>query len=300
MKNIYKSVAGMQEVIGQYRQILDDWPVINRQYEVETSFGPTYVIESGSKDNPPLILLHGSVSNSFTWYSDVASLSQTYNVYAIDIIGEAGLSAPSRPSYASGAYALWLNETIHALKLSTCSIAAMSLGGWMALSFATTYPDKVDKLVLLCPGGLAHEKASFLWKAIFYSLLGKWGQLQTLKLVGSKISSSSLSELGNGLTFASLTFKHFKPRTAKMPLFRDQSLGQLTMPILMLFGDSDQLIPASKSIKRLQQFARQARIELLPDTGHLIVNQADRILEFLISEIENDIPESHINKELYY
>ncbi|RAV21201.1 hypothetical protein DQG23_11090 [Paenibacillus contaminans] len=87
--------------------------------------------------------------------------------------------------------------------------------------------------------------------------------------------------MGEDLTFASLTFKYFKPRTAKMPLFSNQSLYQLTMPIYMLFGDSDQLIPASKSINRLKQFAPQAKIELLPDTGHLIINQADRILKFL-------------------
>ncbi|GKU78993.1 hypothetical protein [Paenibacillus sp. L3-i20] len=63
----------------------------------------------------------------------------------------------------------------------------------------------------------------------------------------SNISSSSLSVLGEDLVFASLTFKYFKPRTAKIPLISDQSLNQLTMPILMLFGDSDQLIHASKS-----------------------------------------------------
>ncbi|MBH5316322.1 alpha/beta hydrolase [Paenibacillus sp. GSMTC-2017] len=285
MGKIYKSEIGKREVLGQYRKILANWPVENDQYEIETSFGPTFVIESGSKDNPPLILLHGSVSNSYTWLGDVVALSKTYNVYAIDIIGEAGLSAPSRPSYKSGAYALWLNETITALRLSTCSIVAMSLGGWMALSFATSYPDKVSNLVLLCPGGLAHEKSSFLWKAIFFSLLGKWGQIQTLKLVGVNISSSSLSGLGEDLAFASLTFKYFKPRTAKMPPFSDHSLAQLTMPILMLFGDSDQLIPASKSIKRLKQFAQHASIEMLPDTGHLIINQADRILKFLNSKI---------------
>lgn len=279
---IYKSEAGKQEVLGEYRKILANWPVENHQYEVDTSFGSTFIIESGSKNNPPLILLHGSVSNSFTWYSDVASLSKTHNVYAIDIIGEAGLSAASRPSYEGAAYAQWLNETINALGLGTCSIVAMSLGGWMALSFATTYPHKVDKLILLCPGGLAHEKTSFLWKAIFFSLLGKWGQLQTLRLVGGdSISSSSSSKLEENLEFASLTFKYFKPRTAKMPIFSEQSLSQLTMPILMLFGDSDQLIPADKSIKRLKHFAKRAEIELLPNTGHLIVNQSDRILKFL-------------------
>lgn len=32
---------------------------------------------------------------------------------------------------------------------------------------------------------------------------------------------------------------------------------------------------------RVKQVAQQASIELLPDTGHLIANQADRILKFL-------------------
>lgn len=177
MEKIYKSTEGKQAVLGKYQEILANWSVKNSQYQVETSFGPTFVIESGSKDNPPLILIHGSVSNSFTWYGDVLALSKTHHVYAIDIIGEAGLSAESRPTYESGAYAQWLNETIQALGLTACSIVAMSLGGWMALSFATTYPQKVDKLILLCPGGLAPEKLSFLWKAIIFSLLGNMTNL---------------------------------------------------------------------------------------------------------------------------
>ncbi|CAH1199133.1 hypothetical protein PAECIP111893_01238 [Paenibacillus plantiphilus] len=48
MENIYKSEVGKREVLGQYRQILASWPVENDQYEVETSLGPTFVIESGS------------------------------------------------------------------------------------------------------------------------------------------------------------------------------------------------------------------------------------------------------------
>ena len=175
-----------------------------------------------------------------------------------------------------------MNETICALGLKTCSVVGLSLGGWMALSYATAYPHKVDKLILLCPGGLAHEKASFIWKAIFFSLLGKWGQLQTLKLVGDgNVSSSSSSKLEEEFTLAAETFKYFKPRTEKMPIFSGHLLSQLSMPILMLFGDSDQLIPAKKSIKHLQEFSKQSKIELLPDTGHLIVNQANRILKFL-------------------
>lgn len=75
--------------------------------------------------------------------SEVVHQDKTHNFYAIDIIGEAGLSATSRPSYESGAYPLWLNETICALGLSTCSVVPMSLGGWMALSFATKYQTRL-------------------------------------------------------------------------------------------------------------------------------------------------------------
>lgn len=276
MAELYKSEAGKREVLEQYRKILGRWPVENRQYEVETRYGSTFVIESGSRDNPPLLLLHGSVSNSFTWYGDVAAYSTSYNVFAIDLIGEAGLSAPSRPSYDSGAYAQWLHDTMNSLGLHACSLVAMSLGGWMALDFATTYPDKVSKLVLLCPGGLAREKASFLWKALFYSLFGKWGQLRLSRLVGV---SGSME--GVAFDFTSSTFKHFRPRTARMPLFRDSSLSRLKMPVYLLFGDSDQLIPANLSTERLRKSARHAKIELLTDTGHLILNQTDKIMGFL-------------------
>lgn len=60
-----------------------------------------------------------------------------------------------------------------------------------------------------------------------FSFLGKWGQLQTLKLVGSSIIPSS-SVLEDDHSLAEQTFKHFKPRTARMPIFSNQSLSKLT------------------------------------------------------------------------
>lgn len=53
------------------------------------------------------------------------------------------------------------------------------------------------------------------------------------------------------------------------------------MPILMLFVDSDQLIHADKSMRRLKQLAPQAKIEMLPYKGHLIIGQTERIYKFL-------------------
>jgi pimeloyl-ACP methyl ester carboxylesterase len=63
------------------------------------------VIASGREDAPPLMLLHGPAFNSVTWMGDVAAWSAHFRIYAFDVIGHPGLSAPSRPRYDSDAYA---------------------------------------------------------------------------------------------------------------------------------------------------------------------------------------------------
>lgn len=75
MAGIYRNEAGKQAVLGEYRKILAAWPVSNKQYQIPTSYGETFVIVSGNPKNPALVLLHGSLSNSFTWFGDVPLLS---------------------------------------------------------------------------------------------------------------------------------------------------------------------------------------------------------------------------------
>jgi pimeloyl-ACP methyl ester carboxylesterase len=155
---IWKSEDGRQAVERRYREILAHWPVPNDQLRVPTREGGTFVVACGPKDAPPLLLLHGSASNSFMWIGDIAEWSQHFRVYAVDVIGEPGLSAPSRPTLASGAYAEWLTDVANALSLPRFSLAGLSLGGWLALDYATKHPERIDKLVLLCPGGVGKNR----------------------------------------------------------------------------------------------------------------------------------------------
>lgn len=282
MNAIYKTEQGGQEVLRRYKDILSAWPVENKQYHVDTRFGSTFVIESGSAAKPPLILIHGSAVNSFAWAGDVATFSQSHRVFAVDIIGEAGLSDPNRPAYQSGHYAEWLAELFDKLGLEKTSLVGISLGGWMALSFATTYPEKVEKLSLICPGGIARERRSFIFKAVFYSLWGSWGQKQILKIVnGGKHPPATGPGVEAGTNFMALIHTHFKPRMEKLSLFTDQALSRLTMPVQIIFGELDYLIPAEESIAKLKCFAPEIDIVLLADTGHMIANQARRIQAFL-------------------
>jgi pimeloyl-ACP methyl ester carboxylesterase len=69
---------GKQQILGQYQQILSFWPAPSEFHHIGTEFGDTFVIESGSKEGHPLVLLHGSASNSSMWLGDAAVLGQTH------------------------------------------------------------------------------------------------------------------------------------------------------------------------------------------------------------------------------
>lgn len=278
MRSIYKTQEGKREILATYQGILQAWPVPNKQYTVKTAHGDTFVIESGESGAPALVLLHGSMSNSFTWFSDVPALSQSYHVFAVDLIGEAGFSAENRPAYQSGAYQQWLDEVLRELGIASCSMVGLSLGGWMALRYATVFPQKVQKLVLLCPGGLFRERRDFLWKSLLMKLKKGGVNKTVLGVMGEHARADGMEQV---LAYIALIGRQEKPRMARLALFRDDELARLAMPVYVLFGDSDIILRAEESIARIARLSPSVQSEILPNTGHAVVGQAQRILKFL-------------------
>lgn len=92
--------------------MLAQWYKPSRQFFLETNFGETFIIESGSVDAPSPILLHGSGSNSAMWTADVKEYSKNFHVFAIDIIGECDFSSESRPAFKPDIYSKWISEII--------------------------------------------------------------------------------------------------------------------------------------------------------------------------------------------
>lgn len=158
--SVFKTAATRDKFRAYYNQVLGQFP-FGQQY-ITTTFGQTFMLTAGQESNSPIVLLHGSCSNSAFWFPEIMALSSNYRVYAVDIIGEAGNSEEYRPDLNSDAFALWLKEVLDALGLEKTVLIGNSLGGWMALKFATTYPERVTKLALIASGGLAEIRPQFL------------------------------------------------------------------------------------------------------------------------------------------
>jgi pimeloyl-ACP methyl ester carboxylesterase len=254
-----------------YRDLLaTQWPVPNEQQHVPTREGDTFVISSGPQDAPPLVLLHGSNSNSLMWVGDIENWSTHLRVHAVDTIGDPGLSAWSRPPLASGRYAPWLADVFDALDLDEAAIVGVSLGGWFAIDFATSQPDRVTRMALMCPGGVGRQKYAKLLVAPFLMLFGDWGRRRTFKLIAG-IDHDYSVELN----------RQSKPRREKLPIFTDAQLARLTMPLYVAVGGRDAMLDSRETKARLEQNVPHVTVDLRPEAGHFVPGVSETVLDFL-------------------
>jgi pimeloyl-ACP methyl ester carboxylesterase len=286
---VYRSTAGEQAVRQRYLELLDEWPVAAQRLLLPTREGETFVLACGPHDAPPVLALQGSGANTAMWLGQIGAWARSLRVYAVDVIGEPGLSAPSRPPLTGDAYAGWLDDVLDGLDLPATALMGVSLGGWLVLDYAIRRPDRVTRLVLLNPSGIGRRKLATPVAAGLLSLFGARGRRLGLVLALGPVARRAPATPEAARTsaavaaIASLVFKHFKPRLGAIPRFDDAALRRLAMPVLAVVGEQDAMLDARQTIRRLAQTAPHAIIHALPDAGHLLPTEAGPVLDFLRS-----------------
>lgn len=274
---IYRTEAGGRAIRHRYEQTLAQWPVPADHLRVPTREGETFVLACGPTDAPPLVLLHGSGANATMWTGDVPAWAEHFRVHAVDVIGEPGLSAPSRPPLGSPAYARWLDDVLDHLGLDEVALVGASLGGWLALDYATRRPDRVERLALLCPGGVGRQKFGWVLKALLYKPFGRWGMNRSIKAVAG-VDVAGMPEVAE---YLALTFTHFLPRRDRLPVFPDEALRTLTMPVLTIVGAHDAMLDSRETARRMTGAVPHATVTVLPGVAHAVVGQTGPVLDFL-------------------
>ncbi len=275
-KSIYRSPKGKVCILEYYNQLLKDWPRFIQEHNLSTSYGNTFVMESGNKSKPAIVLLHGSGSNSAMWKGDVEKLADDFHVFAIDIIGECGKSGETRPKFNYFHYSEWLKQVFDKLNIPKATIIGCSLGGWLATNFTIRYPQKVERLILLATAGFTPVKIkSVLW-IIITSMFGKWGFKQLNKMVYGNLKIDQTA-----LEFAGLIKQHYVPRTDIIPVFNDDDLKKITQPVLFIGGENDCFYYSQKTASRIAELTKKGQSKILDGTGHVIINQTSRMIKFI-------------------
>ena len=263
----FKTPEGKAAYLAAYEAELKLWPVPYEDIELPSRFGTTHVIACGPADAPPLVLLHGYMATSTMWWPNVADFSREHRVYAIDVMGQASRSIPADPIGSAADYVAWLNTTLYGLHVNRFSLIGMSFGGWLALHYAIAMPARVEKLVLLSPGGFLPMVRQFMLRGMSMAFFpARFTVRSFMRWLGFTIGPGSDFEL------MYLGMKHFRfaPATLRVlpTAFSHGELSTVTVPTLLLFGTNEVIYDPVKALERARRLIPDLESELVPDASH--------------------------------
>ena len=234
--------------------------------------------DSGNKNSPTLIFLHGFGSSLHTWDAWASALEQDYRVIRLDLPGF-GLSGENEKNDFSDthdiAVILGLLDT---LEVNKASFVGNSLGGKLAWRIAAAYPNRVDKLVLISPDGFASEgfeydkphQASWMLNAMTLALPKPLLKMSLLPAYANPNSlSSTMLDRYYDLMCAPGVRKSIVARFNQTVLKDPRPiLKTIQADTLLLWGEEDAMIPIANAQDYLKLIPK-VRLEALPKTGHL-------------------------------
>ncbi len=281
---LYKSAEGLQQVMAQYDAAFEAMGVPCETRYVDTSQGPTHAVICGKEDGRPVVLWHGQNANAATWAHWIPALAPGYRVYAVDVIGGMGKSAPSRPSKKGTAYGEWAAEALEALGLERASMIGASQGGWLIGKLASVAPDKVGCAVLISSAGFLPVSLISALRLVPRVLFRSTEEAAREML--STVSAPGVPEDAFFLELFELMMRHFRSE-ALVPVLSDAELQGLTAPAYVLMGQYESSFNPYKAVERgLELLPNLIASEIVPGVGHSMIHSepdwvSGRVVRFL-------------------
>src|SRR5947208_8840568 len=113
---------------------------------------------------PPVILVHGFGGSMWQWEYQQTALSATHRVITLDLLGS-GLSDKPDLAYTPAEMVEFFRGFMDALGVPRATLVGNSMGAGLAIGMALTYPDRVDRLVLI--GGFPDRVRDKLARPMF-------------------------------------------------------------------------------------------------------------------------------------
>ncbi len=203
-----------------------------------------YRAERGGK-GPPLMLVHGLGSSANAFFRTLAPLAKSFSsVFAVDLPGNGFSPVPGRGPMPVREQVELLLEFRRRVIGAPVFLLGNSLGGGMALNMAFEEPSALKALGLVAPAGAQ------ITEARFQQLLASF---QVTDVKGARVLANKLFVKPSLplLLFADELRKMMSSETVKAivaaistaDLVQGSQLSALQMPTLLIWGQSEKLLP---------------------------------------------------------
>jgi len=228
-------------------------------------------LEAGG--GPPLILVHGLGSNAMQeWGRLMAPLGQKYHVYAPDLPGFGLSERPAAADYGIPMQVEAVRALIAAVGVSKARVAGISMGGWIVARLAGEHPELVERLVVIAPAGMRPTDAAPIPAEVLFPR-DEAGVRRLAAAVRHKPPAMP-SFLVRDILERRLREEWIVRRALEsMAAGRDWlngTLGRADMPVLVVWGKQDRLIPVAYAAPLQAEFPH-AVLKLLDGCGHVLI-----------------------------
>jgi len=248
-------------------------------------------IREAGEGSVPLLMIHGFLESSDNFQLNINELSKERKVIAVDLPGFANSDKDIKIDYSREHLALLLNRMMNQLGYDTYSLLGHSLGGEIALHIAIEHPSSVDSLILVDAAGYQSNQHKSLppWlvENIFLSYPMQKYLLQ-LSLYNKEIWNKDIfmKAYAYNAQIPGASFMKFSRDNRNTDL--TETVKEIKLPVLILWGADDRLIPVSDA-ERFHQDISNSELEIFTHCGHLpFVEYPDRfnksVAEFLRKE----------------
>jgi pimeloyl-ACP methyl ester carboxylesterase len=256
-----------------------DWPSLQRPLSVLD--GTVNVLDTGG-DGPVVLWIHGLSANWQSWLLNIPALMGTYRCVALDLPGFGASAMPPGEVTITG-YAACVDAVCEALGIGAASVVGHSMGGFVGTELALQFPTRVERLVLVSAAGLSQETvrrepvlavgrllaSGAAHAAAYQDTVVRRPRLRRLALQGivrypERLSPALIAELFQGAGKPG-----FLPALDALMTYsyRDR-LSRIEVPVLIVWGEYDMLVPVADADEYVRLIGPNARRVIFEDTGH--------------------------------
>jgi pimeloyl-ACP methyl ester carboxylesterase len=277
-----------------------------------------FVQEMGPADGQIILFIHGTAAWSGLWRETMAPLAEAgYRCIAIDIPPFGYSERPRTPSYGNADQARRIVALMDALEIEHAILLGHSFGGGATMETALTIPDRIDALVLADVGGLNLNLQHAL-KTQSPSVIELF--LGTPFMRNPVLAATATNPLFTETLISAMILDHADATEETISILQEplvlqdstNTLGdwlkevlgpqeisltsdpvnyqELTMPALIIWGDSDTVIPLKEG-EYLQRILPDAKLMVMQGVNHIPhLEDHEKFIEIVLGFLQHMSP----------
>jgi pimeloyl-ACP methyl ester carboxylesterase len=243
-----------------------------------------HIRDTGPRDGPAILLIHGFGSSLHTWEAWASLLEDRFRVVLLDVPGW-GLTGPDPTGdYSDERSVVVLAALMDRLGIGQTAVVGSSMGGRIAWRFAAAEPARVSKLVLMAPDGFASlghgygqapERLPWLMRLLPYTAPKPFLRMAMQNAYAvTGVLTPAVVDRYHAMLLAPGVRPAILARILQTRLMPPEPiLATIHAPVLLLWGERDSAVPASHAAD-YERVLPNAQTVILPGIGHVPMEEA--------------------------